>query len=85
MKKRINVRTTNSGADGMVSWWYWFEKLDGNIAKCKHCEWTKNRGQGQSMAWECGTILIFNLEGTNNCVITYIMHAKIICNERSGR
>ncbi|KAL3097068.1 hypothetical protein niasHS_002784 [Heterodera schachtii] len=34
--------------DDKVSWWYWFEKLDGNRAKCKNCEWLRDRGPAKS-------------------------------------
>lgn len=28
------------------SWWYWFRKLDANLAGCKNCDWVKSRGNG---------------------------------------
>nr|CAD2181841.1 unnamed protein product [Meloidogyne enterolobii] len=30
------------------SWWYWFSKLDENLAGCKNCDWVKSRGNAKS-------------------------------------
>nr|CAD2175092.1 unnamed protein product [Meloidogyne enterolobii] len=30
------------------SWWYWFTKLDENLAGCKNCDWVKSRGNAKS-------------------------------------
>src|SRR5437763_15549315 len=27
-----------------TSWWYYFNKLDGNLVSCKHCDWSRDRG-----------------------------------------
>jgi hypothetical protein len=30
------------------SWWYYFDKLSGNRASCKHCDWIRDRGKAQA-------------------------------------
>jgi hypothetical protein len=36
----------NQITEEKASWWYWFKKLDGNLAECNKCGWLKNRGAG---------------------------------------
>jgi hypothetical protein len=32
-----------------TDWWYYFEKIEqGKVAKCKHCDWTKDRSKDKS-------------------------------------
>ena len=31
-----------------TDWWYYFDKVDKNKAKCKHCNWEKDRGKDMS-------------------------------------
>ena len=38
--------TDNRDAEEKSSWWYWFKKLDGNMAECNNCDWVKDRGPG---------------------------------------
>lgn len=36
----------NKNVEEKSSWWYWFKKLDGNMAECNNCDWVKDRGPG---------------------------------------